>query len=152
MQPIRVHRRTRLRIIIYDIALTLGCWLVAYFVVSASSYDALAKAICSGLAFVCSALYVWDIFVACRSSASFELVLTTSCLTCRSPNQRLCPDFSVELIDIETVTSDSDGGVKLMTSAGTQIDLSRAKNFGAPVKSFVEDIARLNPHIALEST
>ncbi len=152
MQTIRIHRRTRLRNIIYDIASMLGCWLVAYFVVSASNYDTLARTICGGLAFVCSALYVWNIFVVCRSRAPFELVLTTSSLSCRSPNQRHCPDFNVELIEIETITSDSDGGVILMTSAGTRIDLSRAKNFGAPVKRFVKHIARLNPHIKLEST
>lgn len=130
----------------------LGCWLIAYFVVLASNYDTLASGICGGLAFGCTVLYLWNIFVVCRSRAPFELVLTTSSLSCRSPNQRLCPDFNVELIEIETITSDSDGGVKLVTSTGTRIDLSLVKNFGAPLKRFVKDIARLNPHIKLEST
>ena len=151
MEPIRIHRRTKRRIIIYDIASMLGCWLIAYFVATASRYDTLVASFGGGLAFVCTALYVWDIFVACRSRAPFELVLTTSSLSCCSPNQRLCLDFNVELIEIERVTSDSDGRVKLMTSAGKKIDLSLARNFGSPVKLFVNDIARLNPLIKLES-
>lgn len=129
----------------------LGCWLVAYFVVSASRYDTLATSFCGVLALVCSALCVWNICVASRNKAPFELVLSTSNLICRSPNQRLCLDFNVELIEIEKVARDSDGRVELITSASTQIDLSLTRNFGAPVKLFVTDIARLNPHIALES-
>jgi hypothetical protein len=152
MQPIRIYRRTRLRIILYDIASMLGCCLIAYCVVTASRYDTLTTSFCVGLAFLVSALYAWDICVASRNKAPFELVLTTSNLICRSPNQRLCPDFNVELIDIERITSDSDGRMKLKTSAGTQVDLSLARNFGAPVKLFVKDIARLNPHVVLEST
>ena len=152
MQPIRNYRRTKRRIIIFDIASILGCWLIAYFVVTAFRYETLVTSFGRGLAFVCTALYAWDIFVACRSRAPFELVLTTSGLFCRSPNQRLCPDFNVELTELESVTSNSDGLVKLMTSEGTQIDLSLARNFGAPVRLFVKDIARLNPHIKLEST
>ncbi len=133
-------------------AAILGCLLVAFFVVSASRYDASATLICSAIAVACAVFYAWDIVVLTRNKADFELVLTTSRLLCHSPNQRLCPDFDVELTEIDRVACDSNGDIKLVTSTASEIDLSLARNFGAPVRLFVQDIARQNPDVIVEST
>ncbi len=124
---------------------------MAFFVVSASGYDAIATLMCSAIAVACAVFYAWDIVVLSRNKADFELILTASRLLCHSPNQRLCPDFDVELAEIDRVACDSNGDVKLVTSTASEIDLSLARNFGAPVRLFVQDIARQNPEVIVES-
>ncbi len=128
----------------------LGCWLVAFFVVSASGYDALATLICAAIAVACSISYARGMFVVCGNRKDFELILTTSRISCHSPDQRLCHDFDVELGDIDRFTTDSDGWPNLVTSAGAEIKLSLARNFGAPVRRFVQDIASHCPRVSLE--
>lgn len=128
----------------------LGCWLVAFLVVSASRYDALATSICVALALACSVAYARGICATCRHRTDFELVLTTSRIFCHSPDQRLCPDFDVELKDIDKVTTDSDAWANLVTSTGAEIKLSLARNFGAPVRHFAQDIASQSPKVSLE--
>lgn len=128
----------------------LGCWLVALCVVSAARYDWFAVCICGAIAIVCSVFYAWEIMVIGYSKTDFELGLTTMSLYCHSPNQRLCPSFDVELRQIDRITSDSDGAVHLVTSTGAEIKLSLARNFGAPVGCFVQDIASQNPLVRLE--
>jgi hypothetical protein len=150
MQTIRIHRRPRRRIVLTDVASMLGCWLVACFVVSASRYDAFAASFCVAIAIACSVLYAWRIFAICRNTTDFELVLTTTKIFCHSPDQQLCPDFDVELKNIDKVTTDSDGWANLVTSTGAEIKLSRARSFGAPVKRFAQDIASQSPHVSLE--
>lgn len=150
MQTIRIHRRSRSRIVLVDIAAMLGCWLLAFLVVSASRYDALATLICGAIAIACTVAYARGIYVTCRHRKDFELVLTTSRVFCHSPDQRLCPDFDVALKDIDKVTTDSDGWADLVTSTGAEIKLSLARNFGAPVRRFAQDIASRNPHVSLE--
>lgn len=145
MQTIRTHHRSKRRIILADFASLLGCWLVAFAVVSASQYDNATTWICSVLAIVCTIFYAWAIVVSCRHRTDFELVLTTSKICCHSPDQRLCPDFDVELKDITKVITDADGRMNLVTSTGEEIKLSLARNFGAPVKRFAQDIASLLP-------
>ncbi len=129
----------------------LGCWIVAFFVVSASRYDASATLICGAIAIACSAFYAWELSAVYRNGKDFELVLTTSRITCHSPDQRLCPDFDLELKDIDRVAADSEGWPDLVTSTGAEIKLSLARNFGAPVRRFVQDIVTQIPHISLRS-
>lgn len=150
MHTIRIHRRSRRRIVITDVASTLGCWLVAFFVVSASRYDAFATLLCGALVIACTAFYGCGIYASCHNKTDFELVLTTTRIFCHSPNQRLCPDFDVELKDIDKVTTDSDGWANLVTSTGAEIKLSLARHFGAPVRRFAQDIASQSPHVRLE--
>ena len=150
MQTIRIHRRSRRRIVITDVASLLGCWLVAFFVVTASRYDAFATLFCGTIAIVCTALYAWGIYTICHNRTDFELVLTTTRIFCHSPSQQLCPDFDVELQDIDKITTDSDGWANLVTSTGAEIKLSLARNFGAPVRGFAKDITSHSPHVRLE--
>lgn len=145
MQTIRTHHRSRRRIILADFASLLGCWLVAFVVVSVSQYDTMTTWICSMLAIACTFFYAWAIVVACRHRTDFELILTTSKICCHSPDQRLCPDFDVELKNITKVITDADGWTNLVTSTGEEIKLSLARNFGAPVKLFAQDIASQLP-------
>lgn len=129
----------------------LGCWIVAFFVVSASRYDASATLICGAIAIACSAFYAWGLRAVCCNGKDFELVLTTSRIICHSPDQRLCPDFDLELKDIDRVAADSEGWPDLVTSTGAEIKLSLARNFGAPVRRFVQDMVTQVPHISLRN-
>jgi hypothetical protein len=128
----------------------LGCWLVALCVISATRYNWFAVCICGAIAIACSLFYAWEIMVVCYSKTGFELVLTPLRLICHSPNQRLCPSFDVELREIDKIIADSDGSASLVTLAGAEIKLSLARNFGVPVRVFVQDIAIQNPHVRLE--
>lgn len=150
MQTIRSHRRSRRRIVLADVASMLGCWLIAFLVVSASRYDALATFICGAIALACTVAYARGIYATCRHRTDFELVLTSSRIFCHSPDQRLCPDFDVALKDIDKVTTDSDGWADLVTSTGSEIKLSLARNFGAPVRRFAQDIASQSPHVSFK--
>lgn len=150
MKTVRIHRISRRRIVLADVASMLGCWLVACLVVSASRYDAFATLFCVAIAIACTILYAWRIYATCRNTTDFELVLTTTRIFCHSPDQQLCPDFDVELKDIVKVTTDSDGWTNLVTTSGSEIKLSLAKNFGAPVRRFAQDIASYSPHINSE--
>jgi hypothetical protein len=150
MQTIRIHRRSIRRIVLTDAASMLGCWLVACFVVSASRYDAFATLFCVAIAIACSVFYTWKIFSICRNKTDFELVLTTTRIFCHSPDQQLCPDFDVELKNIDKVTTYSDGWDNLVASTGAEIKLSLTRNFGAPVRRFARDIASHSPHASLE--
>jgi|GEM_PF-3286239 hypothetical protein len=145
MQTIRTHHRSRRRIILTDFVSLLGCWLLAFVVVVASQYDNVTTWICSVLAIACTIFYAWTIIVACRHKTDFELVLTTSRISCHSPDQRICPNFDVELKDITEVITDSEGWSNLVTSTGEEIKLSLTRNFGAPVKLFAQDIASQLP-------
>lgn len=151
MQPIRIHRRSKHQMLFYDIASVVGCWLVAFFVVSASRYDAFASWFCGLIVIACTALYIWDMVVIWRGGVDFELVLTNSRLACRSPNQRVCPNFEIELSEIEQVACDPDGAVRILLFDSSKIELSPARSFGAPIRLFVQDILRLNPHIMCDS-
>ena len=53
-------------------------------------------------------------------------------------------------VQIDRITSDSDGAVHLVTSTGAEIKLSLARNFGVPVGCFVQDIASQDPLVRLE--
>lgn len=150
MKTVRIHRISRRRIVLADVASMLGCWLVSFLVVSASRYDAFATLFCVAIAIACTILYAWRIYATCRNTTDFELVLTTTRIFCHSPDQQLCPDFDVELKDIVKVTTDSDGWANLVTTSGSEIKLSLAKNFGAPVRRFAQDIASHSSHINSE--
>lgn len=151
MQAIRIHRRSRLRIILADIACMVACWLVALAVVYASDFNCLAAVFCTSIAIACSILYGRGIAVVCCNGIGFELLLTTTKIVCHSPDQRLCPDFDVELKDIDMLTTDSDGWSNLVTCSGTEVRLSLARNFGAPVRRFANDIITQAPHLNLRA-
>ena len=151
MQPIRIHRRSKRQMLFYDIASVVGCWIVAFFVVSASRYNAFASWFCGLIVIACTALYIWDMVVIWRGGVDFELVLTNSRLSCRSPNQRVCADFEIELSEIEQVACDPDGAVRILLFDSSKIELSPARSFGAPIRLFVQDIVQLNPHIVCDS-
>jgi hypothetical protein len=96
--------------------------------------------------------HVWDLYVISLNKIEFELTLTTSRLTCRAPNERLCPSFELALTEIDEISSDDKGSVQLETKTGSNIDLALARNFGAPVKNFIDEIARKQPLVSWRQT
>jgi hypothetical protein len=68
-------------------------------------------------------------------------------LSCRSPNQRVCADFDIELTEIERVACHPSGDVRILLLDSSKIGLSPARS----LRLFVQDIVQLNPHIVCDS-
>jgi hypothetical protein len=58
----------------------------------------------------------------------------------------------LELTEIDEISSDDKGSVQLVAKTGSNIDLALARNFGAPVKNFIDEIARKQPLVSWRQT
>lgn len=152
MNVIRVHHRSRKRILIADVLTMIVIGPLAYGIASLGQFQGPAMWIAVILFVSNIGLFSWNTWSVARQHRDFVCLLTNERLVCQSPNESLAVSFDVLIIEFEKLieSDQTDGGPRfsIQTQSGKSMTLTR--NFGNPARAFFEELRKMLPSIPVE--
>ena len=152
MNIIRVHHRSRKRILIANVLSMIVIGPIAFGIASLGKFQGPAMWIAIILFVANMGLFGWNTWIVARQNRDFVCLLTNDRLVCQSPDETVARSFDVAIIEIVRLTEadQTEGRPRFSIHTQTGELLTLTDNFGNPAWSFFEELRKMLPSIPVE--
>ncbi len=154
MKIVRVHHRSRKRILIANVLSMVVIGPFAYGIASLGEFQGPALWIATILFVANMGLFGWNTWTVARQNRDFVCLLTDERFSCQSPDESMARSFDIPINEILKLTeadqTERGAGYSLHLQSGESIPLTH--NFGNPARSFFEELRKMLPFIPIEKS
>jgi hypothetical protein len=154
MNMIRVHHRSRKRILIANVLSMIVIGPFAFGIASLGQFQGPAMWIAIILFVANMTLFGWNTWTVARQNRDFVCLLTNERLVCQSPDESMARSFDVPIHEIVKLTEDHQmegwSGFSIHIQSGESVTLTH--NFGNPARYFFEELRKMRPSIPVEKS